>query len=98
VQVTWNLKSGQIKSFGWNHGGVPWYSYAAAPGTVQPEAGSSYYYVTNIGVTTAGYDTTRYSLKGYIAIDSDWPSATFVAVYEGTGTSWMAAKGKVTCK
>ncbi|MFN3517249.1 MAG: hypothetical protein ACK4YM_08835 [Novosphingobium sp.] len=97
LAITWNLKSGEVLSVKWDHGGVTWYSYGADKGTVQPEPPHGYYYLTNIGMTTAGYDATRYSLKGHIAIDKDWPDATFAAVYEGTGTAWMAAKGMVRC-
>jgi hypothetical protein len=97
ISLTWNHRTGKIIAFSWNNRGTPWYSYAAEPGTVTQETPGGYYYHANIGLTTAGYDTTRYQLKGYIAINIDWPDATFAAIYEGTGTSYMVAHGKVKC-
>lgn len=97
MSITWNRSSGKIIAFSWNNRGTPWYSYAADTGTVTEDAPGSYYFHTNIGLTTAGYDSTRYQLKGYIAINIDWPAATFAAIYEGTGTSYMVAHGKVSC-
>lgn len=73
-------------------------SIDADKGRVESEPPHGYYHLISLGITTAGYDTTRYSLKGYISIDKNWPDATFAAIYEGTGTEWMAAKGLVTCK
>ena len=98
VAITWNLRTGEVKSFRWDHSGVTWYSFDGDKGRVQSDPPHVYYYLTSLGITTAGYETTRYSLKGYISIDKDWPDATFAAIYEGTGTEWMAAKGSVTCK
>lgn len=95
ITLVWNRSTGEILDWSWNHGGVPWYSFAANKGTVELEG--SYYHRFDIGMTSAGYDTTRYSLKGYLTINIAWPNATFAAIYEGTGTSWMAAHGTVNC-
>jgi hypothetical protein len=96
ISITWRRSTGNIIAFSWDHGGVAWYSFAGNPGTMVEEPSGAYYQF-NIGTTTAGYDSTRYQLKGYLAINIDWPAATFAAIYEGTGTSHMVANGKVNC-
>lgn len=96
ISLTWRRSTGKILAFSWDHG-APWYSYAADPGTMVEEPSGAYYQF-NIGTTTAGFDSTRYQLKGYLAISMDWPDATFAAIYEGTGTSHMVATGKVSCR
>jgi hypothetical protein len=97
LSITWNLSSGKVTGFSWDHGSEVWYAFAANPGTMQAEP-SGYYYLFDVGATTAGYDATRYSFKGYIAINQNWPDATLAAVYEGTGTAWLGANGTVICK
>lgn len=97
ITLVWNRSTGEIVSWSWDHGGVPWFSFPANRGTAELESGSSYYYRVDIGMTTSGYETTRYSLKGYITVNIAWPDATFAAVYEGTGTAWMGAQGTVNC-
>lgn len=97
LSFQWNTGTGQVINASWLHGSVEWFSFAADPGsvTVTPEGG--YYNLIDIGITTAGYETTRYSIKGYIATNIALPNVTFAGVFEGTGTDWFVAHGTLTC-
>lgn len=93
--VKWDHRSGAVSAVAWNRGGSEWSAFPGNAGAIRPEP-SGAYYNADIGLTSQGA-SERYSFKGYIAIDKNWPSATFAAVYEGTGTAWIGAKGTVTC-
>jgi hypothetical protein len=94
IKLVWRTSDGEVQSWDWLHGGVPWFSFAANKGTAKQDF---YYYLLDVGITTAGYTSTRYSLKGYIAENIAWPAATFAVIYEGTGTAWFVAHGTLTC-
>jgi len=96
LSFKWHTGTGQVTDFSWLHGAsaVEWFPYAAQPGTVTPEIN---YNRVELGITTAGFESTRYTIKGYLATNIKSSNVTFAGIYEGTGTAWFVAYGKRTC-
>ena len=96
----WRRSTGKVTGFVWQHGSpaVKWFPYAANPGKVVPdEFPGDYHNRVNLGITTAGFESTRYEIRGYVEPNIALPSATFSGIYEGTGTAWIVAYGSLTC-
>lgn len=98
IKLVWRKSDGAVQSWDWLHGGVSWFSFAADKGTAKPDYPSYLnYYLLDVGITTSGYTSTRYSLRGFIATNIALPAATFSVIYEGTGTAWLVAHGTLNC-
>jgi hypothetical protein len=90
----WDRASGAVVSFQWINGPNTWFPYAADPGQVTEEFN---YRRLDLGITTTGFEDTRYSIKGYLATNVQLPAVTFAGIYEGTGTAWFVGYGNLTC-
>jgi hypothetical protein len=99
--IQWHQDTGAVESILWAHQFPPattpvtWFAYEPDPGSVT-QVGN--YSGLDLGVTTVGYETTKYSIKGYVVPNIKLPAATFAATYEGTGTAWFVGYGTLTCK
>lgn len=93
---TWDVKTGKVSSFYWNHGGVKWFLYnaTAIDSKVIRDEKTLYDYDVYLNVTTKGYETTPYQIRAKLTLTAMRPNgATFGGIYEGTGTTWIAANG-----
>lgn len=64
IRLVWRKSDGAVQSWDWLHGGVSWFSFAADKGTAKPDYPSYLnYYLLDVGITTSGYTSTRYSLR-----------------------------------
>ncbi len=93
---TWDVKSGKVSNFYWNHGGVQWFLYTATAveSKVVRDERTLYDYDVYLNVTTKGYETAAYQIRAKLTITAMRPSgASFGGIYEGTGTTWIAANG-----
>lgn len=92
----WDKKSGRVTSLSWVNEGNKWFSFAADPGQVTIQDN---YYAINLGLTTTGFESTRFSILGYMApknlivLRNDY---TLAGIYEGTGTAWFVGYGKIS--
>ncbi len=94
----WRKSTGQVLNTYWLHGGVKWFSYVNDRGSALPDKFPGDYHVrVNLGITTAGFESTRYQLLGFVQPNVSLPNATFSAIYEGSGSAWFVAYGKITC-
>lgn len=94
----WRKSTGQVLNTYWVHGGVKWFSYVNDRGSALPDKfPGDYHVLVNLGITTTGFESTRYQLLGVVQPNVILPNATFSAVYEGTGSAWFVAYGKMTC-
>jgi hypothetical protein len=95
-RFTWNAKTGVVSDFYWNHGGVKWFLYTATAivSKVVRDEKTLYDYDVYLNVTTKGYETTAYQIRAKMTLTAMRPNgASFGGIYEGTGTTWIAANG-----
>lgn len=94
----WRKSTGKVLTASWLHGDVNWFSYTPNKGTVMPDKfPGDYHQRVNLGITTAGFETTRYQILGYVQPNIGLPNATFAGVFEGTGSNWFVAYGNLSC-
>lgn len=94
----WRKSTGKVLGASWLHGGVKWFSYNLDKGTVLPDKfPGDYHQRVNLGITTAGFETTRFQILGYVQPNIAMPNATFAGVFEGTGSNWFVAYGNLSC-
>lgn len=101
LSFQWELGSGMVKNFSWKTTENPdnWrISFEADRGQVNRDGN---YYSLNLGATTEKLKTTdpeaRDSLTGYLSmIRVPTDDYALAGIFEGTGTSWLIAKGKVS--
>lgn len=94
----WRKSTGKVLGASWLHGGVKWFSFNPDKGTVMPDKfPGDYHQRVNLGITTTGFETTRYQILGYVQPNITLPNATFAGVYEGTGSAWFVAYGNLSC-
>jgi hypothetical protein len=93
---TWDIKTGKVSDFFWNHGGVKWflYSHTEIESKVVRDERTLYDYDVYLNVTTNGYEKTAYQIRAKLTLTAMRPNgASFGGIYEGTGTTWIAANG-----
>lgn len=96
--VKWRKSSSEVVEIQWVHGGVNWFAYAPQPGTVRGDGFPGDYHLRfNLGMTTSGYEASRYEVRGYINTNISLPNATLAGVFEGTGSAWFVAYGRLDC-
>lgn len=98
LSFAWDRNTGKPQYLKWVHGSAVWFLNKNTLGQITTEPVDVNYYDVNLRITTAGYETVPYPLKGKLTVNATRPSgATFAAILEGTGTAWLVADGTLTC-
>ena len=100
LEITWELNApNEIQSIVWAPAYAPWFAYGATPADHGHVTGAGYYFDVEGWVTTRGYEPFAYRLAGKIIknVHGGPSGAVFAGVYEGTGSAWIVADGKVAC-
>ncbi len=106
MSFKWIKSTGQVTGFNWLNGpaATRWFQYVPDPGKVVDLAyPGDYHYLVDMGVTTAGFTTTRYHIRGIVQESwlpdfKDGSNATFAGIFEGSSSRWFVAYGKLYCK
>jgi hypothetical protein len=92
-RFTWDEASGKVTDFYWNRGGTIYFLHANPSRVVRDER-TLYDYHVYLNVTTKGYESTAYQIRGKVTMTAMRKNgAVFGGFYEGTGVNWMAAEG-----
>lgn len=91
---TWDERTGRVTDFYWNHGGVIWFLHTLPSKVVRDEK-TLYDYDVYLNVTTKGYESTAYQIRGKVCktVVRREDGASFGGLYEGTNVVWMGANG-----
>ena len=91
---TWDEATGKVSDFYWNNRGEIWFLYKKHESKVVRDDKTLYDYDVYLSVTTTGYETTAYQIRGKLTMTAVRPDgAVFGGVYEGTGVYPMMANG-----
>jgi hypothetical protein len=100
----WDVETGMPEYLEWAHSD-PYFLYGKGdPGQITREMTDVNYFEVNLRVTSKSQIDTDaqfpHPLKGKLTMDKGENSppnwATFAAIWEGTGTDWLVAKGTLT--
>lgn len=90
---TWDEATGKVTDFYWNHGGEIWFLHKNASKVTRDDK-TLYDYDVYLNVTTKGYESTAYQIRGKVSLTAvRTDGAVFGGLWEGTGVYWLGANG-----